>query len=272
MEEKYKIHAFYILAILTSIIIILISVEWSTIPGLRDYISFALTVFSLGLAVIAIIYSMYSNTSLSSSLSLLEGSSIKLSNTSDSLSSSTEELAMSINKIPLAIEKVESRVSATHDIVKNLELSTAPPEAKGKISTEFTHETIDRFVDNMSYNGLITIYILNFSYRNKVPVYFDKKTLELVNIRSDYNFACYVVLKAIGLIKAKQLDSSMHLVTGFHPYLNEIIDNAINQKIDELYPLGVEEDDDYLEFKSETLKELSNLKKHLEAQYLSKDV
>ncbi|MEZ8783029.1 hypothetical protein AB6D77_10275 [Vibrio splendidus] len=267
MEEKYKIHAFYILSILVSIIIILMSVEWSAIPGLKDYISFALTVFSLGLAVVAIIYSMYSNTSLSSSLNLLENSSAKLSKTSQTLSTSTVELSQSISQIPLAIEKVESRVTATHDLVKNLELSTAPSEAKGVISEEFSNEAIDRFLSNMSYNGLITIFILNFSYRNKVPVSFDKETLAITNIKSEYNFACYIVINAIGLIKVKQIEAFQYLVVDFHPYLNETIDKAINEKIDGLYP-NEPEDGDFGGFREETLEELSNLRAHLSQQYL----
>ena len=69
METKYKIHVFYILSILIAIIIILITVRWSEVPKLVDYITFALTVTSLALALLAIIYSMYSNTTLSETVS-----------------------------------------------------------------------------------------------------------------------------------------------------------------------------------------------------------
>ena len=65
MNKDYKIHSFYILLILVSIIIGLVSVNWSQVPKLVEYITFALTVSSLILAILAIVYSVYSNSSIS---------------------------------------------------------------------------------------------------------------------------------------------------------------------------------------------------------------
>ena len=72
METEYKIHTGYVFFILIAIIIGLVTVKWSEIPKLVDYLTFALTATSLALAVLAIVYAMYSNTSFSQTISTLD--------------------------------------------------------------------------------------------------------------------------------------------------------------------------------------------------------
>ncbi|EJE4163676.1 hypothetical protein M3916_003831, partial [Vibrio parahaemolyticus] len=207
MEEKYKIHSFYILAILLTIIVLLVTVEWSTIEGLKDYISFALTVFSLGLAIIAIIYSMYSSSSLTTSLTLLETSSAKLSSTSETLSSSTHQLSKAVQGIPKAIAKVETRVSETHDLVKNLELSAPPSNIAGSVTDELSEDFINDFLKQLSYNGLLTLFTINFFYHHKITFEFDSELVEAMGMEEDYAFASFITMKAMGMFKVKDKGS-----------------------------------------------------------------
>lgn len=47
MEERYRIHAAYILTILITAIILLLTIQWSGIPALAEKLTFALTVLSV---------------------------------------------------------------------------------------------------------------------------------------------------------------------------------------------------------------------------------
>lgn len=234
MEEKYKIHSFYILTILLTTIVLLVTIEWSTIEGLKDYISFALTVFSLGLAIIAIIYSMYSNSSLTSSLTLLETSSNKLSLTSESLSSSTNQLSETVRSIPTAIEKVETRVSETHDLVKNLELSASPSNVVGNVSEELSEEFINDFIDKLSYNGLLVLFAINFFYRHKKIFEFDAELAEAMDVDIDYAQGSFVAMYAMGLFEMKD-EGSAYLIVDFHPYTDSVILKGLITKRTELF-------------------------------------
>jgi hypothetical protein len=114
MNDKAKIHVGYIISILVAIIITLLTVKWSEIPGLADYLTFALTVSSLCLAILAIIYSIYSNSSFTGNISSLEISSRSLLETSSDLSSVTEELNDRIQGIPDIMKTVGDKVEKTH--------------------------------------------------------------------------------------------------------------------------------------------------------------
>lgn len=253
MEEKYKIHSIYILSILLSTIVILITIKWSNIPGLKDYISFALTVFSLGLAVIAIIYSMYSNSSLSSSLNMLEYSSKKLSDTSNILLESTKNLSENILCIPQAIEKVENRITQTHDLVKSLNLGNSSPNIINRASEMLPKNLLDEFVKSTSYNSLITLYILHHSHSNQVPIKLDDEMLNAARIQGDYNFACFILLKAMGFFKVKNISDAL-LCTEINPYFKGKMKEILSAKIEDVF-YGQEE---YIESSKSNLDNLEN--------------
>ena len=257
MEEKYKIHFFYIISMLVSVIVILMTVEWSNIPGLKDYISFALTVFSIGLAVLAIIYSIYSNSTLSSSLSLLESSSLKLSETSNTLSKSTEKLTDNIVKIPTAIGKVEDRVTETHSLIEELRLSSSTQSVN--VTHELSASYLGNFIQVTSYNSLITLYVLHHSYANQAPISFNEELLELMEVELDDNHIHHLLMKAMGLFKSKVIDGT-YLCTDFHPYFDDF-DKIISDKCTEIF----EEHPDLIERNMDSFKKLKN---YLIANYI----
>jgi len=129
MEEKYKIHSFYILLILSAIIIVLITIKWAEIPKFADYVTFALSVTSLSLAFLAIIYSIYSNTSFTQNLSTLERSTTLLTSTSTDLSIATADLKSKVEDIPGIIKTVSEKVDQTHDLISNMSTLSVPKSA-----------------------------------------------------------------------------------------------------------------------------------------------
>jgi hypothetical protein len=63
-----KLHERYILFIPLSVLVGVVTVKWSDVPKLTEYLGFALTLASLLLAVMAIGYAIYSNHGLETNL------------------------------------------------------------------------------------------------------------------------------------------------------------------------------------------------------------
>lgn len=136
MERYARIHVTYIIGILLFIIAALATVKWHGIPDLVGYLSFALTLTSLILAILATAYAIYANTSLGAVLARLTSSSESLTSTASHLAGATTELAGKVGSIPNSLEGPSHTVQATHLLLKDvaekgLALPMADVESKG---------------------------------------------------------------------------------------------------------------------------------------------
>ena len=247
MEEKYKIHAFYILFMLLGTIVVLISIEWSKIPKLVDYITFALTVSSLGLALIAIIYSFYSNTSFSQNMSALGNATNTLTNTSMQLSKSTEELKAKVESIPRIIGEVGEKVKATHDLVNDLnsrsnkENTILQQESVQEVeSSEIPEFIVISSLETASFSGLLAIYVLSLSFDTKTPLHIQDVFKEL-NLNYDYSYGYITALSTCNLIQYIE-KKDIFSVEYIHEYITENIANTIDVAIDYLYTENKDDD------------------------------
>lgn len=236
MEEKYKIHSFYILLILCSIIVGLISVKWAEIPQLVNYITFALTVSSLGLALLAIIYSMYSNTAFSQNISTLESNTNTLTTTSTKLSLATEELQAKMEHIPGIIKTVGEKVEATHALVTDLKTRSSLDTDSSQSNTDLTMTTeipesiLSAFLIRSSFNGLLTLYIYSLSLKTNTPFSYDD-VLEMVDLKKDYSFAYSVAVRAAGLLNYQD-KNDIWVIEDMNDYLSDQVSKKLDEKIE----------------------------------------
>jgi hypothetical protein len=143
MDRPSKIHVAYILGILLAVIVILVTVKWHGIGDLVGYFSFALTLASLILAVLATAYAIYSNASLASVLGQLTASSGSLALTSGKLEASTSELSAKVAGIPGSLEGISQEVREINVLLKDLsEKSMAPVENTDPSATQKTDRPI----------------------------------------------------------------------------------------------------------------------------------
>jgi hypothetical protein len=178
METKYKIHASYIFFILIAVIIGLITVKWSGIPDLANLITFALTVTSLVLAVLAIGYSVYSNTSFTQNISTMTTAAQDVSKTATELSNMTGALSQKVEVIPSRIELLEGKMSERFDLmllegglkksgqVENIESADAKGHDPQKIEDAVPIK-YSTFLEKSSYAGLLTLYCCIKAYKTK---------------------------------------------------------------------------------------------------------
>src|SRR5690606_8952706 len=112
MKDTYKIHTSYIIVILVAIIILLITVKWAAVPELVGYINFAATLASLLLAVVAILYAMYSNSSIAQNIGELDRAATDIRTAAIGIESTNAELHRRVNEIPPQIEHVNKSMDA----------------------------------------------------------------------------------------------------------------------------------------------------------------
>ena len=157
MEAKYKIHAFYILLILITTIILLLTKNFGSIPSLFQYITFALTLSSITLAFIAIVYSFISNTSLSKIIATVLNASESISESASGLQSTTKNLDTRISLLPPILEKVYGKFEETTQILKE-QSKTITPSTAGAVDVTQSKESAEKFLEFSSLAGLQALY------------------------------------------------------------------------------------------------------------------
>jgi hypothetical protein len=232
MEEKYRIHAAYILSILSSIIVMLITIKWAKIEGLATYLNFALTTSSLLLAILAIAYSFHQNSTSSRILNALEFSTKQLTHTSSELSTATKTLSLKVEIIPEAIRSVESKVQQTHALIETLEKGRINIPVGNVITTDISSEILDNFLSHSSINGLLVLYYFSLSNIHQRPVPTDKAMAELLEMAYDYALAYDVACRALGLYTIEPVNE-LHLCNQFNAHVAATVHASILSKFTE---------------------------------------
>ncbi len=238
MEEKYKIHSFYILLILISAIVCLISIEWAKIPGLVDYITFALTLSSLILAVLAIIYSIHSNSSISISLIDISKSALDVTKASNEIMRSNDELKSELSHLPLAIKDVGERVGETKAIVEDIVLDKKRGldinlEQDSSTIRGIGSDLIDRFMKNSSISGMEALYAVVLSNKTNTSLEFEELFTDTDRFSGsdDYFFAYAHCAASLGFYSYKYDGQGRMIVNNVNEYLLNNIDKLVEEKL-----------------------------------------
>jgi ABC-type multidrug transport system fused ATPase/permease subunit len=189
-----KTHFCYIVGILVSIIIGLISSDYGTNEAVVAYISFALTLSSILLALVAIVYSFISNASLSGNISGLFQASSDIKKSSSVLSSLVQEL-----KDELKI--MSDRVVQTHDVVQRLTNPDRSPGDPGVKESESLSSLLQGVENRSSYAGLLSMYLAAVAYEKRKPI--DMKNISSFYWEDDSNYLLgwLMALDAMRIIK-----------------------------------------------------------------------
>lgn len=237
METKLiKIHATYIISILLAIIVLLLSVKWAKISGLVEYITFALTLSSLILAVLAIVYSMVSNNSFNNIIHSLNFSSKQLESASEGINESNRILLKEIRRIPDAIDNVDKNVSSTRMILENLSLKDAiKSDADVLEPTKLNDNVIKSFLLNSPIRGLQSLYCMVLSYNTKTAFKWDEISQDIISLKKsgDYLRSYSIATKAFGIIIYEYDGKSRLIVKDIHQVIRENILEILTRKLEE---------------------------------------
>ena len=132
METKtLKLHFFYITLILSGIIIVIATRNWTNLTGFTEYLSVAATITSLVLGILAIIYSFVSSNSTTSFLGSVETSAKEMGMIGS-------ELQSILTKGQALQESAGEKNEELHELIKSLRfnietLTTTTAEMVGKV-------------------------------------------------------------------------------------------------------------------------------------------
>ena len=202
MNDTSRVHVSYIISILIFIIISLVTVNWSNIPKLVEYITFSLTLTSLVLAILAIIYSFLSNSSLSQTLGSLTNLSKIASQSSKELSYATEKLLDEVSIIPTRIQDVEGKLDQTHVMLKEMgEQSTKNVEATPV--DKIKDVDFNAYLASSSFSGLMFTHICYIAEKQGKGFKLNELSEKISAFTLNYIQGYSIALKSCGLLTYK---------------------------------------------------------------------
>ena len=169
----YRYNFVYILALLILTIIGLVTVQWGAIPELAKLIAFGLTLSSLVLSLIAIVYTIFSNFSFSRSTTDLRDASSLISRATNTLADAAENLDKKYSKLPVLIEGVEKKVTeGQKELLERLPVAAKTAVVPGE--APLPSKAVDSFLEVASYTGLYALQACKLAKDAKVPINVDK--------------------------------------------------------------------------------------------------
>lgn len=168
MDKTALLHRNYWIGILIVIIVCLLTMRYTPDAQLKDYVSFAATLASLILAILAIVQAMYSSSSLNETILSLKKSSKEIGANTNNLNGVIGELQAKIINLPI---EVEERVNA--QLLPLLDKQVQPTiqnQASEKEQGAFTEKIDEKYYENYvklsSVNGLLVLHAIRLAIQN----------------------------------------------------------------------------------------------------------
>lgn len=221
-DEKGKVHIYYISGLLIFIIIELITyvcVNNNNTDQIVGYISFASTISSLFLSVVAIIYAIVSNNQGEAQYQKIDGASDRISISVDKFSLMSESLSGSIDSILSKLDEIKVISSETKNAVSqnNQKRSTNSSSAPVKIdekNTKLMQMLVERYVKAGSFYGNIVLLACILSNETKLRF----KTSDIVPDSSAYLYGYIIASTALGVVTT-HVDDNYIIVDSVSPFL-----------------------------------------------------
>lgn len=226
-----KIHFAYIVGILIAIIILLFSVNVGANEKFVGLFNFALTISSILLALVAIVYSFISNSTISKNLYGITDSANKISLVSDELEDTTNKLLTKMDEVPLLLKGMDKKVDDSIQIMKeiktdkenvnltSLNFGELPVESK----ESETNISWNNFLKSNSLSYLTFLFALSLSYKTKKPFDFESY-IKNNHGDKDYLFGGKVIFNALGIIELTEKDNVWNVLS-----MNEYIFNNVRE-------------------------------------------
>ena len=163
MEAKQSndvVHYKYAVGILLLIIISLLSFNYAPDTQLFNYVSFAATISSLILAVLAIIQGFLSSNSLSETVNNMNRSSKEIFDNAEKLSKIILGLDSKLTELPGMIKGLEDKITAPN------ELPNPAPPAQKQTAINITKPQIEYFKTKASVSNVTAVYMLLLSFKS----------------------------------------------------------------------------------------------------------
>ena len=160
-----SLHYKYWIGILIFIIVLIVSAKWSNIENLADKISFALTISSVILALLAIYFTINFNSLFSNNIVTFLNLNNHIDETAKNLAHAAGELNIKLNNIPDSIRILHEKIdtfktdilnsgASSNEITKNRDTGINENIIK------WDKENINIFFKTLNFSGMVILYLI----------------------------------------------------------------------------------------------------------------
>ena len=247
----YRYNIFYPILILISTIVLLLTVQWGAIPQLERLISFGLTLTSLFLSLIAIVFAIFSNFSFSKSSMNLQEASSNIEKTSSELQKVTKLIDEKITQIPTLISGLSDKFTLSHqELLGKINIQKSQTPIQNPISTKIDDNTIENFLSRSSTTGLLSLYACKLA--NEKSLSFEAKDFDDNN--GEYIYGFLIACDSIGFIDFTYKEKT-YVIKNINKTISEKVRNHISTRIK---AEDKKSEDSYLKFLKDKLKRIDN--------------
>lgn len=227
-EKNNSIHLYYISGIATLIILELVTyicVNNDNTTNIISYISFASTLSSLILSLVAIIYSIVSNKQGESQYKKIDNASDKVSLSVDRFQSMTEELTMEMKNIITRVDELKEISKETQKCVQGINQGSNSSYIQGKNID--TNVFVENYIKAGSFLGNLSILACIYSQKKNKPF----KLSDITDVMPDYFYGYIISSSAMGIIITAVVNDSFKcnfIYQGVEKQVLHNIENFIN--------------------------------------------
>lgn len=228
------LHTYYISGFLIVIVVELVSyicVSNDNAANLINYISFASTLSSLLLSIVAIIYAIVSNNKGENQYAKIDSASDRISKSVDLFSKTSDNLTNDINTILSKLDDLKKNVNRTNDFLLNSNTSSSENsiETQKKDGTIVVNSLIDGYINSGSFTGNLALLACAYSYETKIPVLTKNFIFDGYD-SSNYVFGYIIASSALGIITVINNDPQIS-VTACYPQIKDTLLNFFDSYI-----------------------------------------
>lgn len=228
-DEHSNVHMYYISGLCIFLILELVTyicVNNDNATEIVSYVSFASTISSLFLSVVAIIYAIVSNNKGEAQYQKIDRASDRISSSVDRYSSISENLSGNINSILTKLDEIKSISNETRNAITQ--------GNQQKISTqtnELVENIIDGYVKGGSFFGNLSLLSCIYSKDYNRPF----TTAEIIPDHSAYLYGYIIASSALGVVRT-HLENDRFVVDDYSLSIKEKLIDNINYYIENSIP------------------------------------
>jgi hypothetical protein len=187
-ERHYR----YAISYLVIALIAAIGFGLFDVPSLVDKTSFALTITSLVLGVVAIIYTFVSASKQDVQLSQLLETNLKISNASTDIQAAALTITEQVGVIPNRLDVLDVKLDSV--------LSNPNPPPQGDAIPEYTLQDLRRFISELPVAGIASLYLFHRAKEANVTID-DDLTKKISSVPFHFVFGVLTGAEAAGILK-----------------------------------------------------------------------
>ena len=228
-DEHPKVHMYYISGLCIFIILELITyicVNNDKATEIVSYVSFASTISSLFLSVVAIIYAIVSNNKGEAQYQKIDRASDRISTSVDRFSSLSESLSGNINSILTKLDEIKNISNETKNAITqgNQQNSSTP-------TNEFVEKIIDGYIKGGSFFGNLSLLACIYSKEHNRPF----GTQEIIPEFASYLYGYIIASSALGVVRTR-IENDRFIVDDYIMAIKDKLIDNINKYIENSLP------------------------------------